>query len=129
MRYAGVLLAHAAAMLLALGEVDAGFGFAVVSWSLIAVVVALIVLLRRPSRYRAAIVTLAPLAVIAAAVGWTMLLNAAGADGLGLYLDGPLTFLVSVAVAVAFALISIGRAVARASQPQAFDPFRAGHRH
>jgi hypothetical protein len=118
LRYAGVLLAHAAAMLLALCEVDAGFGLAVVSWSLIAVVVALIVLLRRPSRYRAIVVTLAPLAVIAAAVGWTLLLDATGAGGLGLYLAGPLTFLVSVTVAVAFALITIGRAVARTAQPR-----------
>ena len=75
-------------------------------------------LLRRPSRYRAIVVTLAPLAVIAAAAGWTLLLNAAGADGLGLYLAGPLTFLVSVTVAVAFALITIGRAVARTAQPR-----------
>jgi hypothetical protein len=125
LRYAGVLLAHAAAMLLALGEVDAGFGLAVVSWSLIAVVVALIVLLRRPSRYRAIVVTLAPLAVIAAAVGWTLLLDATGAGGLGLYLAGPLTFLVSVTVAVAFALITIGRAVARAAQPKGVRGFRS----
>jgi hypothetical protein len=110
MRYAAVLVAHAAAMGAAFTLGERAMEAALWAWSLLAVGAGLLVLFRAPGRWRPAQATLAPFAVIfAAGVMWWV-------PGVYAFIALALTLAVSLVVAVLYWLTVVVRWAARASR-------------